>query len=246
MCIRDRRKSLLETSTLPGKLADCQETDPSKCELFIVEGDSAGGSAKQARDRRYQAILPIKGKILNVEKARLDKILANKEIAAIIKAIGAGIGDDFDISKVRYHKIIILADADADGAHIQTLLLTLFYRYMPKLIEAGYIYIAQPPLYKVKKGTHEWWCKDDKELEALLNKIGRENITIQRFKGLGEMNPQQLWETTMDPKRRKIIKVTIEDAIKADELFTILMGERVEPRKEFIKEHAREVMNLDI
>ncbi len=241
-----RRKSLLESSSLPGKLADCISKDPSKSELFIVEGDSAGGSAKQARDKNFQAILPLRGKILNVEKARMDKMLKNEEILALISAIGTGIGDDFDISNARYHRIILMTDADVDGAHIRILLLTFFFRYMRELIEEGYLYIAQPPLYKLSKGKKVEYAYSEKEKEEKLKLLGEKGVVIQRYKGLGEMNPEQLWETTMDPKRRKIIKVTIEDAIKADELFTILMGEKVEPRREFIKEHAREVMNLDI
>ncbi len=241
-----RRKSLLESSSLPGKLADCISKDPSKSELFIVEGDSAGGSAKQARDKNFQAILPLRGKILNVEKARMDKMLKNEEILALISAIGTGIGDDFDISNARYHRIILMTDADVDGAHIRILLLTFFFRYMRELIEEGYLYIAQPPLYKLSKGKKVEYAYSEKEKEEKLKLLGEKGVVIQRYKGLGEMNPEQLWETTMDPKRRKIVKVTIEDAIKADELFTILMGEKVEPRREFIKEHAREVMNLDI
>ena len=241
-----RRKSLLESSSLPGKLADCTSQDPSESELFIVEGDSAGGSAKQARDKRFQAILPLRGKILNVEKARMDKMLKNEEILALISAIGTGIGDDFDISNARYHRIILMTDADVDGAHIRILLLTFFFRYMRELIEAGYLYIAQPPLYKLSKGKRVEYAYSEREKEEKLKLLGEKGVTIQRYKGLGEMNPEQLWETTMDPKRRKIIKVTIEDAIKADELFSILMGEKVEPRREFIKEHAKEVINLDI
>ena len=241
-----RRKSLLESSSLPGKLADCTSEDPSISELFIVEGDSAGGSAKQARDKRFQAILPLRGKILNVEKARMDKMLKNEEILALISAIGTGIGDDFDISNARYHRIILMTDADVDGAHIRILLLTFFFRYMKELIEAGYLYIAQPPLYKLSKGKRVEYAYSEREKEEKLKLLGEKGVTIQRYKGLGEMNPEQLWETTMDPDRRKIIKVTIEDAIKADELFTILMGEKVEPRREFIKEHAKEVINLDI
>ena len=241
-----RRKSLLESSSLPGKLTDCTSEDPSISELFIVEGDSAGGSAKQARDKRFQAILPLRGKILNVEKARMDKMLKNEEILALISAIGTGIGDDFDISNARYHRIILMTDADVDGAHIRILLLTFFFRYMRELIEAGYLYIAQPPLYKLSKGKRVEYAYSEKEKEEKLKLLGEKGVTIQRYKGLGEMNPEQLWETTMDPSRRKIIKVTIEDAIKADELFTILMGEKVEPRREFIKEHAKEVVNLDI
>ncbi|HEB37630.1 MAG TPA: DNA topoisomerase (ATP-hydrolyzing) subunit B [Thermoplasmatales archaeon] len=241
-----RRKSLLETSSLPGKLADCSSQDPSKSELYIVEGDSAGGSAKQARDKEFQAILPLRGKILNVEKARMDKILKNNEILALITAIGTGIGEEFNIENARYHKIILMTDADVDGEHIRTLLLTFFFRYMRPLIEAGYLYIAQPPLYKISKGKKIAYAYSERELRERVKEFGETGVTIQRYKGLGEMNPQQLWETTMDPERRIMIKVTVEDAIKADELFTILMGEKVEPRREFIKLHAKEVVNLDI
>jgi len=237
-----RRKGLLEGSTLPGKLADCSEKDPAKSELYVVEGDSAGGSAKQGRDRKIQAILPLRGKILNVEKARLDKILKSKEILVLISAIGTGIGDDFNINKSRYHKIIIMTDADVDGAHITTLLLTFFYRYMKPLIEAGYLYIAQPPLYRVVKNKKTKYVYSDEEL----NKIGREGASLQRYKGLGEMNPKQLWETTMNPEDRIIEQVTLEDAIEADKIFTILMGDQVEPRRKFIQEHAKEVINLDV
>ncbi|MCD6411044.1 MAG: DNA topoisomerase (ATP-hydrolyzing) subunit B [Thermoplasmata archaeon] len=240
-----RRKTILESTTLPGKLADCSSNDPSKCELFIVEGDSAGGSAKQARDKEFQAVLPLRGKILNVEKARMDKILKNKEIQALISAIGTGIGEDFDIRAARYHKIILMTDADVDGSHIRVLLLTFFFRYMRPLIEEGYLYIAQPPLYKISKGKMVEYAYSEREKEEKIKKLGG-GVTIQRYKGLGEMNPQQLWETTMDPSRRVIIKVTIEDAVRADELFTILMGENVEPRKAFIEMHAKEVLNLDI
>ncbi len=239
-----RRKGYLESLDLPGKLADCTEENPEKAELFIVEGDSAGGSAKQARNRHFQAILPLRGKILNVEKARIDKVFKNQEIRALISAIGTGIRDDFDYSKLRYGKIIIMTDADVDGAHIRTLLLTFFYRYMPELIEKGHIYIAQAPLYRIQKGKEIYYVYSDEEKEEILKKLG--DASVQRFKGLGEMNPQQLWETTMDPERRRLIKVTIEDAAEADRLFSILMGEAVEPRREFIIQHAREVMNLDI
>lgn len=240
-----RRKSLLEGSTLPGKLADCSESDPEKCELYIVEGDSAGGSAKQGRDRAFQAILPLRGKILNVEKARMDKILRNSEIQTLITALGTNIGEEFDISKVRYHKIIIMTDADVDGAHIRTLLLTFFYRYMVELITSGYVYIAKPPLYRLKKGKAEHYIYSDEEKATKIKELGN-NVSIQRYKGLGEMNPIQLWETTMNPEERFIIKVTIEDAVRADELFTVLMGDNVEPRREFIQTHAAEVINLDV
>ncbi len=239
-----RRKGLLQSLDLPGKLADCTSEDPEKAEIFIVEGNSAGGSAKQARDRHFQAILPLRGKILNVEKARIDKVFKNQEIRALISAIGTGVREDFDISKLRYGKIIIMTDADVDGAHIRTLLLTFFYRYMPELIEEGHVYIAQAPLYRLQKGKEIYYVYSDEEKEEMVKKL--KNVNVQRFKGLGEMNPQQLWETTMDPERRLLIRVTIEDAAEADRLFTILMGEAVEPRRNFVIRHAREVMNLDI
>ncbi len=241
-----RRKSALDHLSLPGKLADCVSKKPEECELYIVEGDSAGGSAKQGRDRRYQAILPLRGKILNAEKARLDKLLANEEIKNIITAIGTGVLDDFDLSKARYHRIVIMSDADVDGSHIRTLLLTFFYRYMRPLIEAGYVYIAQPPLYRVQRGKKIQYVYSDQELDRLLKNMNTNNVTIQRFKGLGEMNADQLWETTMDPQNRTMLQVTLEDAVLADEIFTILMGEKVEPRREFIQTHAREVRNLDV
>jgi DNA gyrase subunit B len=240
-----RRKGFLEGGGLPGKLADCSEKDPAKSELYIVEGDSAGGSAKQGRNREFQAILPLRGKILNVEKARLDKILRNNEIRTMITAFGTNIGEEFNIAKVRYHKIIIMTDADIDGAHIRTLLLTFLYRYMKPLIEAGYIYIAQPPLYRVFKGKQEHWVFTDHEKNVLVKELG-EGWGVQRYKGLGEMNDHQLWDTTMDPGNRVLLQVTIEDALLADELFTILMGDEVEPRKQFITAHAKDVINLDV
>ena len=243
-----RRKTALETMALPGKLADCSDKDPSKCEIYIVEGDSAGGSAKTARSRATQAILPLRGKILNVEKARLDKILTNAEIKAMITAFGTGIHDDFDISKLRYHKIIIMTDADVDGAHISTLLLTFLYRFMPALITEGYVYLAQPPLYKIEKNKKVWYAYDDDELDEILKEIGRDqNNKIQRYKGLGEMDPEQLWETTMDPEKRILLRVTMDDAksLALDETFNILMGDNVEPRREFIEKNAKYVKNLD-
>ena len=244
-----RRKTALETASLPGKLADCSDRNPENCEIYIVEGDSAGGSAKSARSRATQAILPLRGKILNVEKARLDKIYANNEIKAMITAFGTGIHDDFDISKLRYHKIIIMADADVDGAHISTLLLTFIYRFMPDLIKQGYVYMAQPPLYKLEKNKNVWYAYSDEELEKIIAEVGRDqNNKIQRYKGLGEMDPEQLWETTMDPERRILLRVTMNEEAESeiDLTFTTLMGDKVEPRREFIEENARFVKNLDI
>ncbi|MDD5023166.1 MAG: DNA gyrase subunit B, partial [Candidatus ainarchaeum sp.] len=240
-----RRKSIFETSVLPGKLADCLEQDPRKTELYIVEGDSAGGSTKQGRDRKFQAVLPLKGKILNVEKAPITKILTSQEIKTLILSFGTGFGEEFDISKLRYHKLMIMTDADVDGSHIRTLILTLLYRHFKILIEQGYVYIAQPPLYKIKKGKTVQYAYNDAEKNRIVAQLG-EPLTVQRYKGLGEMNPEQLWETTLNPENRVLKKVTIEDAQKADEIFTILMGPDVEPRRAFIESHAREVKNLDI
>ncbi|MDR3355078.1 MAG: DNA topoisomerase (ATP-hydrolyzing) subunit B [Synergistaceae bacterium] len=241
-----RRKSAINGLDLPGKLADCSNRNPADCELYIVEGDSAGGSAKQGRNRNFQAILPLRGKILNVEKARLDKILSNDVIRTIVQALGCGIGDDYEPNKLRYHKIFLMADADVDGAHIRTLLLTLFYRHMPKIIENGHLFVAQPPLYRVQEGKKVRYCYSEKEMKEISAASDSKRAHIQRYKGLGEMNPEQLWETTMDPENRIILKVEVEDALMADELFGILMGDAVEPRREFIEAHAREVRNLDI
>lgn len=241
-----RRKNALEISSLPGKLADCSEKNPDMTEIYLVEGDSAGGSAKQGRDRKFQAILPLRGKIINVEKARLDKILANEEIRAMITAFGTGIGEEFDIMKRRYDKIIIMTDADVDGAHIRTLLLTFFYRFMKPLITEGHVYIAQPPLYQVRKGRSVWYLYTDEELKNKFIEIGTDNAVVQRYKGLGEMNPEQLWETTMDPQFRTMLKVELEDAVEADRIFSVLMGDKVEPRRKFIQENAKKVRNLDL
>ncbi len=240
------RKSVLESTTLPGKLADCSERDPKRTELFIVEGDSAGGSAKQGRDRHFQAILPLRGKILNTERASINKVLSSKEIQALISALGTGIGDQFNLEGLRYSRVVIMTDADVDGAHIRTLLLTFFYRYMQPLIEEGHLFIAQPPLYRIATSKQAFYAYSEEEKEQILKKLGGDKVTIQRYKGLGEMNPEQLWETTMDPARRILLQVTIEDAAEADRIFTMLMGDAVLPRRRFIQTHAKEVQNLDV
>ena len=242
-----RRKTALESASLPGKLADCSERDPAKCEIFLVEGDSAGGSAKGGRDRHFQAILPLRGKILNVEKVRMDRALANEEIKAMITAFGGGFGADFDETKLRYHRIVCMTDADVDGSHIRILMLTFFYRFMPKLIENGYVYIARPPLYKVTRGKTEKYVYTDEELQAYLKELGEgAKPDVQRYKGLGEMSAEQLWETTMNPATRSMYRVHLDDAIAADGLFTLLMGDQVEPRRKFIEDNAKLVADLDI
>jgi DNA gyrase subunit B len=244
-----RKKSGLDVGNLPGKLADCSLAEPSLCELYLVEGDSAGGTAKQGRDRQYQAILPLRGKIINVEKARIDKVLSNEEIRTIITAIGSGIKDEFELDRTRYHKIIIMTDADVDGAHIRTLLLTFFFRQMPELIDAGFIYIAQPPLFQVRRGKEEYYAYTDEEREEISSRLTdgkRDGLVIQRYKGLGEMNAEQLWKTTMDPDRRTILKVTMDDAVQADTVFQTLMGDDVDPRRQFIEANAKFASNLDV